>query len=283
MNLKMSTKIYTPYHNESLSNILKDIVRGLITGKDLAYRLFIRDFKASFEKSILGIFWIFLPPILTAGIWIFLNNQKIISIADTPMIYPAFSLCGSLMWAVFAESLMKPLQRYKSAMSMMVKLNFPREAILLAAIYDLLVSLGLKLLVLIPILWFMGYPPSLDWIYLIPSLLGLMLMGISIGLLLVPFGLLYNDISSMITLGLPFAMYLTPVVYPIAKGGILGTLQTINPVTPWIERIRSLFGGYSFELYTPMIIWLVISIVILLIGLIIFRIALPIIIERSGS
>jgi lipopolysaccharide transport system permease protein len=279
----MQRKIYTPYHNQSFLQTLKDITTSFFVGKDLAYRLFIRDFKASFEKSIIGVFWVFIPPVFTAGIWIFLNNQKIISIADTPMIYPAFSLCGSLMWAVFAESLTKPIQRYKSAMSMMVKLNFPREAVLLAAIYDLFVSLGLKLLVLIPILWLMGYPPTLEWIYLIPSLLGLMLMGISIGLILVPFGLLYNDISNMITLGLPFAMYLTPVVYPIAKGGILGTIQTINPVTPLLERVRSLFGGYAFDLYTPMCIWLLICIVILLIGLIAFRISLPIIIERSGS
>lgn len=279
----MQYRIYTPYHNQSFLQTLKDIFKGFVTGKDLAYRLFIRDFKASFEKSILGIFWVFLPPVLTAGIWIFLNNQKIIFISDTPMIYPAFSLCGSLMWAVFAESLTKPLQRYKSAMSMMIKLNFPREAVLLAAIYDLFVSMGLKILVLIPILWYMGYPPTLEWLYLIPSLLGLMLMGISIGLLLVPFGLLYNDISNMITLGLPFAMYLTPVVYPIAKVGILGKIQMINPVTPWLERIRSLFGGYAFDLYMPMYLWLLIGISILFIGLIAFRIALPIIIERSGS
>jgi len=279
----MPTQFYTPYHNQSLLNTLKDIFNGFISGKDLAYRLFIRDFKASFEKSILGIFWVFLPPILTAGLWIFLNNQKIISVADTPIIYPAFSLCGTLMWAVFAESLNKPLQRYKSAMSMMVKLNFPREAILLAAIYDLFVSLGLKLIVLIPILWLLGYPPTLHWLYVLPSIFGLMLMGISIGLLLVPFGLLYNDISNMIILGLPFAMYLTPVVYPIAKGGILGSIQKINPVTPWLERIRSLLGGYSFDLYAPMFIWLMVSVFILFIGLIAIRIALPVIIERSGS
>lgn len=279
----MPAKIYTPYHNQSFISTLKDIFQGFLMGKDLAYRLFIRDFKSSFEKSILGFFWVFLPPIFTAGIWIFLNNQNIISIANTPMIYPAFSLCGSLMWAVFAESLTKPLQRYKSSMSMMVKLNFPREAVLLAAIYDLLVSVGLKLLVLIPILWLMGYPPSFNWINVIPSLFGLMLMGISIGLLLVPFGLLYNDISSMISLGLPFAMYLTPVMYPIAKNGMLGSIQMINPVTPWLERIRSLFGGYAFDLHTPMIIWLLIGIIFLLVGLIAFRIALPIIIERSGS
>lgn len=280
----MSTKkIYTPYHKESISVTLNEIFKSFLIGRNLAYRLFIRDFKASFEKSILGIVWLFLPPILTAGIWIFLNNQKIITITDTPMLYPAYSLSGSLLWAIFAESLTKPMQRYKSAMSMMVKLNFPREAVLLAAIYDIFVSVGLKLLVIIPLLWFMGYPPSLEWLYIIPFLLGLILMGISLGLLLVPFGLLFNDISNMITLGLPFAMYLTPVVYPIAKGGLLGSIQAINPVTPWLERIRSLLGGYNFDLYTPLFAWLLIGILILMIGLIGFRLALPIIIERSGN
>jgi lipopolysaccharide transport system permease protein len=72
----MSFKIYTPDHNQSFLQTLKDIFNGFVTGKDLAYRFFIRDFKASFEKSILGTFWVFLPPVLTAGIWIFVTLKK---------------------------------------------------------------------------------------------------------------------------------------------------------------------------------------------------------------
>jgi lipopolysaccharide transport system permease protein len=263
--------------------MLKGIFKGFVEGRELAYRLFLRDFKASYQASILGVVWVFLPPLATASLWIFLNNQQVVNVKQTAINYPAFIICGTILWSLFTESINKPVQRFNQAMSMMVKLNFPREAILLATVYDLLVSLGLKLLVLVPILWFMGYPPSLDWLYLIPSLFGLMLMGISIGLLLVPFGLLFNDISNIITLGLPFAMYLTPVVYPIAKGGIIGKIHIVNPVTPWLELIRSLFCGYTFHLYTPLFIWLAIGVVILLIGLIAFRISLPIIVERSGS
>jgi lipopolysaccharide transport system permease protein len=175
------------------------------------------------------------------------------------------------------------MQRYKSAMGMMVKLNFPREAILLAAVYDLLVSLILKLIVLVPILWVIGYPPNLNWFFALPSILGLIFMGISIGIFLAPFSILFNDISRFISLALPFLMYMTPVVYPLTKTGFLMKLQIINPITPWLERIRSLLGGYEFHLYNGLSVWFIVSLVLFLLGLIAMRIALPIIVERSGS
>jgi lipopolysaccharide transport system permease protein len=279
----ISSKVYTPNNKESFRLMLSGIFKGFKEGKDLAYRLFLRDFKASYEASLLGMLWVFLPPLATAGVWIFLNEQKVINVRDTPMAYPAFTLCGTMMWSLFTESLNKPMQRYKSAMGMMVKLNFPREAILLAAVYDLLVSLMLKLIVLVPILWALGYPPNLNWLLALPSILGLIFLGLSFGIFLAPFGILFNDIGRFISLGLPFLMYLTPVVYPLTRTGFLMKLQIVNPITPWLERIRSLLGGYEFHLYSGLTIWFFVSLVLFLLGLIAMRIALPIIVERSGS
>lgn len=279
----MSTKIYTPSHNETFSKTFIGIFRGFVDGRELAYRLFLRDFKASYEASLLGMLWVFLPPLATAGVWIFLNEQKVINVRDTPMAYPAFTLCGTMMWSLFTESLTKPMQRYKGAMGMMVKLNFPREALLLTTFYDLLLSVFLKLIVLIPILWALGYPPGLNWLLALPSILGLIFMGVSIGIFIAPFSLLFNDISRFISLGLPFLMYMTPVVYPLSHTGLLGKFQAVNPVTPWLERIRSLLGGYEFVLHSSLLLWLAIALFLFIAGLIAMRIALPIIVERSGS
>jgi lipopolysaccharide transport system permease protein len=279
----MPTKIYTPNHNESFVGTFAGIWKGFLDGRDLAYRLFLRDFKASYEASLLGMIWVFLPPLATAGVWIFLNEQKVINVRDTPMAYPAFTLCGTMMWSLFTESLTKPMQRYKGAMGMMVKLNFPREALLLTTFYDLLLNILLKLIVLIPILWALGYPPGLNWLLALPFILGLIFMGVSIGMFIAPFGILFNDVSRFISLGLPFLMYMTPVVYPLSRSGLLGKFQTINPVTPWLERIRSFLGGYEFVLHGSLFLWFLIALVLFITGLIAMRIALPIIVERSGS
>lgn len=279
----MSVKIYTPNHNENFAQTFIGIWKGFFEGRDLAYRLFLRDFKASYEASLLGILWVFLPPLATAGVWIFLNDQKVIHVQNTPMAYPAFALCGTMMWSLFTESLTKPMQRYKGAMSMMVKLNFPREALLLTTFYDLFLSILLKLIILIPILWALGYPPGIKWLFAMPAITGLMFIGVSIGIFIAPLGILFNDISRFINLALPFLMYLTPVVYPLSRRGLLGAIQKVNPVTPWLERIRSLLGGYDFTFYDSLLLWFVVALFLFFAGLIAMRIALPIIIERSGS
>ena len=73
--------------------------------------------------------------------------------------------------------------------------------------------------------------------------LGLVLVGTAIGLFLTPLGLLYNDISRLVTMGLSLLMYLTPVVYSIPQTGIMRTVMVNNPFTPLLTTLRALLVG----------------------------------------
>lgn len=279
----MKTTIYTPQNKYSIIKIFQDILDGFKDGNDLARRLFLRDLRASYKRSFIGVFWLFIPSLFTAGIWMFLNSQDIVSISETPMDYAAFVLCGSLLWSLFAESMNKPLQRYQGAMSMMSKLNFPREAIFLAAVYDTIFSFLLKLLILVPVLWVLGYPPGIHWFPALYGIIGLVIIGLTLGLIISPLGLLYGDIGKGLPLILPFAMYLTPVIYPLRESGTLSVLQGINPVTPFLELARSSMGGYEFSLNFPLMVWSILILFGLIFSLVAIRVALPIIVERNGS
>ncbi|MBA4057224.1 MAG: polysialic acid transporter [Marivirga sp.] len=279
----MRVIVYSPLRKGSIFRLFREIIRGFIDGRELAWRLFVRDLKASYRKSFLGIFWLFLPPLATAGIWIFLNSQKIVAIQETPMAYTGFALCGTMLWSLFAEAISKPIQRYQGAMTMMGKLNFPREAIVLASFYDLAFSLFLKSVILIPVLWILGYPPEWQFISGLFFIFLLMLSGLSLGIFLSPLGLLYSDIGKALPIVLPFAMYLTPVIYPLRTGGPLAMLQGLNPVTPFLERARSLLGGYAFDMQSELLWWSLGTVLILILGMMAIRIALPIIVERAGS
>jgi lipopolysaccharide transport system permease protein len=279
----LETRVYTPRREESFLKIFKEIGQGFAQGRELAWRLFVRDLKVSYSKSFLGIFWLFLPPLATAGIWIFLNSQKVVAITNTPMLYAAFTMSGTMLWALFAEAIAKPIQRYQGAMGMMSKLNFPREAIVLASVYDLLFSFMLKLLILIPVLWVLGYPPTLYFIPAFALVFVLMLGGLALGIFLSPVGLLYSDIGKALPIVLPFAMYLTPVIYPLRTDGYLSVLQGFNPVTPFLERARSFLGGYEFTMQTELMWWSIGIGIILFTGLVALKIALPVIVERAGS
>ena len=282
-NLNKEIRVYTPQGEESPFKVFKEIYFGFANGRDLAWQLFIRDLKVSYSKSFLGIFWLFLPPLATAGIWIFLNSQKVVAIQNTPMTYAGFAMCGTMLWTLFSESITKPITRYQVAMKMMTKLNFPREAIILASLYDLLFSLILKVAVLIPILWVLGYSPTWYFIAALFFASLLILGGLSLGIFLSPVGLLYGDIGKALPIILPFAMYLTPVIYPMRTGGYLSILQGLNPVTPFLERARSLLGGYEFTMYNELWWWCGAITLTLITGLVTIKIALPAIVERAGS
>lgn len=263
--------------------LVMNVFQSFHEGRFLAYQMFIRDLKASVRQSFLGFLWHFIPALATAAIWIVLNNQKIVTLDNVPMNYPAFAITGTVIWALFTESVNKPLTRFTASKSILVKLNFPREALVLASIYDMLFSMVLKLLVLIPALIAMGYTPELNWLVAILSLLPLVLLGLSIGVLLVPIGMLYTDIGKGLSFVFQLLMYLSPVVYPLSTEGVIGLIHKLNPSTPFIESARSSFGDYSYNLYEPYIIWSGISVLLFVGSLIILRVSLSAIIERSGS
>lgn len=281
---KIEVKVYSSGSGLSQPvHLVIDILKSFKAGFFMGRQFFIRDLNAAVRQSFLGLLWYLLPPLATAGIWIFLNSQKIVQIENVPMAYGAFALCGTMMWALLTESILKPLQRFTASKSMLAKLNFPREALLIAAFFDMLFSVLLKVLVLLPILMLMGIMPSFGWLLGISGMLMIIVFGLTLGIFLLPVGMLYNDVNRGLPILFQILLYLSPVIYPVQNIGADSFMRLFNPSIPYIEFIRSSFGDYDFIMMNEFLIWSIISGFMLLFGLIFLRISLPALIERIGS
>ena len=80
-----------------------------------------------------------------------------------------------------------------------------------------------------------------------------------------------------------FLMYITPVVYSIPKTGIMKTVMNWNPISSIILTARDLSVGFEPDFLTYFLVVLAICIPFLLIGLVIYRISIPIIVERLSA
>ena len=131
MSQKPKLTIYTPEPAlKHPAKLIKELFVDIIQSRELAWRLFLRNIRGQYRQSILGIFWVFIPPILTTITWIFLNSAKIFQIEDTGALpYPVFVMVGTLLWTGFTESLNKPIQSMQAGKSMLTKLNFPHECV----------------------------------------------------------------------------------------------------------------------------------------------------------
>jgi lipopolysaccharide transport system permease protein len=250
--------------------------------RELAGALFKRDMKAQFRQSILGYAWLFFPPIATTLVWFVLNSSGVVKVADTGMPYPAFVMIGTLLWQAFLESLTKPIISLNGSKAMLTKLNFPRIAPVIAGVGQTTLSSAIRLLLLIPIFIFAGVEASWTIIFFPFAYLSMLMLGVAIGSFLTPIGLLYTDIAKAIGVLGQFAMYATPVVYPIASEGFLSWVNKVNPVTYLLEVGRATLVGGSFEYLSIALIISGCAFVLLLIGWTIFHITVPRIIERMG-
>ena len=234
---KNKVKLVQIYEKNSKIKLFEEIILILLNLKNshfLAKQLAKRDISAQYRQSFLGFFWLFITPIITAGVWIFLSSSGTITLNNTGIPYPVYAFSGTLIWSIIIESINGPLTSTIGARDILSKINFPKEALILSAIYKLFFNSFIKVILIIIIILAFGL--GLHWLlFLFPvSLMITVLIGTTIGLFITPLGLLYSDISRLITMVLSLFMYITPVVYAIPSKGIMKTIMELN----------NCYGGY---------------------------------------
>lgn len=283
MSKHLPIKVYKRQNSTAVGRLLKDTLKDLWGSHFLAWQLAKRDISAQYRQSYLGILWLFITPVASALIWIILKSSGTVAIADTGMPYPVYAFSGTLIWSILLESINSPTQSTNASRNILTKINFPKEALVLSGVHKLLFNSSVKVILLILFVFVFGV--GFHWsLLLVPfALLGAVMVGTALGLLLTPIGLLYNDISRLTTMGLSLIMYLTPVVYGIPKSGIMKTVMTYNPFTPLITTTRALAVGDVPEQWVYYSILMVVGLLLLIFSLMIYRRAIPVIVERLSA
>ena len=255
----------------------------ILAARELAWRLFVRDLTAQYRQTYLGYIWAFLPPLFASFTFIYLNQQGIVHIEGTKIPYPAFAMIGTLLWQIFVDALQCPTQAINNSKNMLSKINFPREALLIGGLYMVLFNLSIRILLLIAVLCYWKITIGALAILFPIAMISLLLAGLAVGMAILPLSTLYGDISRGLPLLIQFWMLLTPVVYPPKTGGLAGFLSTWNPISPLITTAREAICNQTLTLLLPFITVSIISIFIVFIGLLTFRLIMPLIIERIGG
>lgn len=263
--------------------LVKAMMADLISGQELAFQLAVRDLRAQYRQAALGLLWAFIIPLANTAVWLFIQSSGVVTIQDTGIPYPVFVLSGTIIWSIFMDAINAPLKQTIGAKGTLAKVNFPREALIVAGVYKTVFNAVIKVVVLIAALLILGVRPDLAIIALPLVLVSLILTGTALGLLVTPLGTLYSDVGRGLPLLLQFLMFLSPVVYPIPKGNWSEALFHINPLTPLIVTARDVLTGQSPESLVAFGGITIMMIALLFVALGLYRIAMPILVERMSA
>ncbi len=235
----------------------------------LIRQLVSRDFKTKYKRSVLGMAWSFLNPLLTMSVQYVVFSTLFKS--DIPN-YPVYLLSGIVFFNFFNEAVGMCMTSITSNASLIKKVYMPKYIYPVSRILSSLVNFVLAIIPLFIVMIVTGTrftPALLLLVFDIMCLLGFVL---GMGLLLTTCMTFFQDTQFLWGVVSMMWMYLTPIFYPekIIPVKFL-TLYHMNPMYQYITFARiCIIDGVSPE---PMAyLWCIISsLVVLTLGILVFK------------
>ena len=252
-------------------------------GRELAWRLFLRNIRGLYRQTLLGLFWAFLPPVANTAIWIFLRQQGVFSIGDVQVNETLYILTGMILWQVFSDAIQMPMKVLNQHKSMLSKLRFSRESLLLVGLGEIVFDLLIRAVLLVLAMAWFGVAPTVAVFGGVLAIIMLIALGATLGILLMPIGSLYQDVGRLLAMVVPFWMILTPIIYPPATSFPGTLLNWLNPASPFLILARDLLLLGSSNMWGVAFVWALITVPLALFGLVVFRISIPVLVERMNT
>ena len=194
----------------------------------LAYTLAARNVKLKYKNSTLGFLWSLLTPLLYLMIFTLIFSQAFPSIEN----YPLFALTGLVFWGFFANSSNQVVQSVVASSGILKSVNVPT---IIFPVSNLLAELFNLILSFIPfavLMYFFGFRPSLETIFIIPFLIMFSMFTLGFSLIICTFNVYYRDIGILWGTLLPALFYFTPIAY---------SSQLVPEKYVWILKFNPLF------------------------------------------
>ena len=148
--------VYTPASKlTDPTQLFQSMLRDLALSRELAWRLFIRNINARYRQTLLGYAWAVVMPIITTSVFVFLQKSGYFTVGETQVPYALFLITGLVLWQVFADAVQAPLRMVQQSYSILTKVNFPREALIITGAGEVLFAFLIRLtLIALAIFWF---------------------------------------------------------------------------------------------------------------------------------
>lgn len=240
-------------------------LRGLIHFKDLIAQLISKSIKTRYKRSVIGVAWTMLQPLLTmtvltivfSGIFRFSSSE-----------YALYVLSGLIVWSFFAQSTIASAGDLLWSGGLISKVLVPKSVFSISAVGTALINLLLALLVyfLIATVVGRGIEPA---VLLLPLPIAILVMfSLGVGLAVSAAAVYFPDVLPTYEVFLMAWMYLTPVIYPaeLLPEGAQNLLR-LNPMFHLLQPFRaillegqppeakSLLVGITFALSSLLVGW----------------------------
>lgn len=216
--------------------MLQEMVKKLKSNQFLFEELVLRDFKKKYKRTVLGMFWSVLSPLLLLLVMrlVFTNFFG----RNMPH-YTTYLFCGNLVFSFFSDSTTQGMTALMSNAKIFTKVNVPKYLFLFSKNVQCLINFGLTLCVFFIFCILDHITFTWRFILLLYPICCLVLLNIGIGLVLSALYVFFRDTQYLWQIFTRLLMYMSAIFYTIdSYSPEIQRLFLINPVYLIIKYFR---------------------------------------------
>ena len=218
---------------------------GWVTGYgELLRTLFLREVRARYKGSGLGLVWSIAYPLAMMGVYTLVFSVLWKTVSNIPH-YPLFVLAGLAVWVFFQSAVQLGTSALLGSAELIKKVWFPRELVVAAAVLAQSISIAVMLAILVPADLIVEPETARTMALAVPIIAALVCLALGFSWLLSVANVFFRDVEHLLAvLFLPW-FFLTPVLYGLEQlpaaaqhTWLVDLLRYGNPVTPYVEGLR---------------------------------------------
>jgi homopolymeric O-antigen transport system permease protein len=224
-------------------------LRELWRYRNLVTELVSRDVKTRYKRSVLGVAWTMLNPLLMMAVltFVFSNLFRF----EIPH-YPVYMLSAQIIWVFFAQTTTSAMSQLLWGGGLITRIYVPKTVFAVAAVGTGLVNMMLAMVPLFAVVVILGVPITSAILWLPLSIVLAACFTLGVGLLLSTISVWFPDVVDMYQIALTALYFFTPVMYPkTILPETYRELMNLNPMYHLIEAFRlPIYAGWSAGPYT---------------------------------
>lgn len=256
-----------------------DFIETVRKYKFLMEQLISRDFKIKYKRSILGVFWSFLNPLLMMLVQ-YVVFSKLFDLRGMGIThYAIYLLCGIITWNGFSDCATQAMHAITGNASLITKVYVPKYIYPVTKVLSAGINLLLSMVPLLLVTFIYGLFNGLyltKAIFLIPiALIFVIVFTIGVGFLLSSLMVFFHDVEFLWGVFSMMWMYATPIIYGIdllrGKTEWLVMLMEFNPMYHYVSFMRTIIIDGCSPALSEYVICGAFSLGMLIIGAFVFK------------
>lgn len=215
-------------------NPIKEVYRY----RELLSELVKRDIKIKYRRSILGVLWSVLNPLLFMSVMTIIFSTVFKSNIEN---FPIYFLTGQIIFAFFSESTSMAQTAVIGNASLIKKVYVPKYIFTIAKVCSGIVNLGFSLIAIIIMMIIIKYiPPKTALLFFVP-ILYVFIFSVGISMMISALAVFFRDTIHLYSIFLTMLSYFSAVFYPAdIIPAQYQPLINMNPIYLFINYFRML-------------------------------------------